>query len=715
VAEQNPSALIEPAASADGWVTVADRHLGTGQLVRAIDTVRKALTVYPDHLGLRLLGAQAWLRAGAVREVQADLATLGDRLDTRAARLTRLFQAMQAIRLDLKGAGPDAVALARVAALVHAFAPATGAESAVDTGPDAAATLDRLIDLFAGLWRQSGNVDHLRRARDYALVRPADGTAAVPAMAAVLSWHLGEREQARGLARQALSLASGVAIVPGERRLGPSLATALQREAAARVQAAVLLEAEVEADAALAEALRAMQGAPVVRTALRRELSALASAGVRVPDRVLTALPPAVVAICAGQAIDLPGQTPPIFPSHLERAVAAAIDQAVESLGVEIAYVGAGAGADILFIEALLRRGAEVNIMIPCDPNDFVGTRVLPAGPVWERRHRHALRLADTVTVVTEDQEAGEETLIRFANQVIDGSARLRAEVLGTDPYLVAAGDHSGPAIPGGPADFIDNWGDPARLRMIHLDQIRDAQPPVPDPSSPPAAVSMPSACASVSSSPSSPVMAMAGGSEGTDAGPRVVRTMLFADVVGFTRLAEAELPAFWQVMEVVARGMTTDRWPPPVLIESWGDALYVVMETAEALAGYAFSLLRAVRSASEDLVGLSEPLRFRVGLHAGPVRRGGTHPLTGRPMVTGRHVSRGSRIEAIAGPGQVYASQQFVALLTAEASAARAEARMRGEGYRAPYDAVYLGVLDLPKAFGPQAIYRLRETESGE
>lgn len=686
---EGPPGRVSPDGAAAHAAEIA-RLLGAGQVFRAIDAARSAKAAHPDHLPVRLLSAQAWLRGGAVAEARAELAKLSDRLDTGTDRLTRAFHALRALRPHLEQDRPDGAALAQVARTVQALDHATA--SALAAGPTDAETLDLLTDLFAELWQHGGTESDLRRARDYALaraeVRADDGDAAAAlGTAAGLSWHLGDRDRARALARQALAGAGSQATTEAGGD-GRRCDTAL-------VQAALLLGAPAEAEAALGRLLAGLAGTPVPRAALRRALLRLASAGVTVPADLLARVPAPVVAICAGQGLDPPGLFPPVFPPSLEAAVAEAIATTLDALGVEIGYVGAGAGADILFIEALLRRGAEVNVMLPCDPDDFLAARVRPAGPVWERRHRHALRLADAVTVVTEDRYTGDDTLLRFANQVIDGSARLRAELLDTEPYLVAAGDLAEAAQPGGPADFIDNWGDPGRLRLIHLDHLRTAQP-------------LPEADTATEPSPGAAVppqpLAVA---------PRqMVRTLLFADVVGFSGLAEGELPAFWRCLETVSAGLTAPPDAPrPVLVESWGDALYLVMETAEDMARATFALLRAVEALDWRAAGLPDPIRYRIGLHAGPVTPG-THPLTGRPMVTARHVSRGSRIEAIAAPGQVYASQQFVALLTAETSAAQTEARLRGQSYRPPYRAAYLGTVALPKAFGTQAIYLLRETD---
>jgi pilus assembly protein FimV len=71
--------------------------------------------------------------------------------------------------------------------------------------------------------------------------------------------------------------------------------------------------------------------------------------------------------------------------------------------------------------------------------------------------------------------------------------------------------------------------------------------------------------------------------------------------------------------------------------------------------------------------------------------------------------VSRTARIEPVTVPGEIYASQQFVALLTAEENAVRHERQMTGERYAPWYRCEYLGIQALAKNYGDQPVYHLR------
>ncbi len=89
--------------------------------------------------------------------------------------------------------------------------------------------------------------------------------------------------------------------------------------------------------------------------------------------------------------------------------------------------------------------------------------------------------------------------------------------------------------------------------------------------------------------------------------------------------------------------------------------------------------------------LGLPADLTMRIGLHAGPVYLA-REPVLGRVNYYGHHVNHAARIEPITTPGNVYASEQFAALITAE-----------------PQDRIecnYVGEIVLPKDFGSHPIY---------
>ena len=92
--------------------------------------------------------------------------------------------------------------------------------------------------------------------------------------------------------------------------------------------------------------------------------------------------------------------------------------------------------------------------------------------------------------------------------------------------------------------------------------------------------------------------------------------------------------------------------------------------------------------------------LDIRIGLHAGPVYFA-REPVLKRINFFGFHVNQAARIEPITSPGNVYASEQFAALMLADPDNS--------------LDCNYVGVIVLPKEFGSYPIYHIkRKSEIG-
>jgi anti-sigma regulatory factor (Ser/Thr protein kinase) len=516
----------------------------------------------------------------------------------------------------------------------------------------------RRTEVLEELWQATGSATHLERALEVRLARARSGSLAETAAAALLANAGGRVGLAASLAARASAeverLRAHAAEPAPERLLDLARLALVQGEAAAAS----------EVLGALAEAVVRR---PLERSAIRRALFALEAYGIDVSRAALDAfLPPSVAIYCGVRDASLAGRP----------EVEAAIREVLETIGVEIAYGSATAGADLLFAEAILARGAELNLVLPCGIDAFRERLVAPAGGDWPRLFDRVVAAA-SITRVADDRQGLDQLVVSFGNRVIDGTARLRAQSFGTQPCLIAACDPLASSDAGGVGDFIDHWGDPARLRLIDLDEILGGQ-------AGPDVLELPAA----------------------GSGQRIVG-LLFADVVGFSRLDDSLLPAFWRFMTAVGNHMAEKVGHPPAMRRSWGDALFIVADDALATADYAMALKAAFAAVDARAFGLPGFMAMRIALHAGPVFAG-RHPLTAEDMVYGGNVNRAARIEPITLPGRVFASAPFVAWLTAEESAAEAETRLEGGVYRPRYRCTYRGIVELAKRYGPQAVYEV-------
>jgi hypothetical protein len=109
---------------------------------------------------------------------------------------------------------------------------------------------------------------------------------------------------------------------------------------------------------------------------------------------VTPALIPARAIVGSGHMIDVPGRKEPRFPPSKEAAIRLSIAQQLQRWNVgaqDVGICGAARGADILFAEECLKRGARVLLLIPLPEEEFIQRSVRLPGSDWEARYR-ALR-----------------------------------------------------------------------------------------------------------------------------------------------------------------------------------------------------------------------------------------------------------------------------------------------------------------------------------
>jgi tetratricopeptide (TPR) repeat protein len=96
------------------------------------------------------------------------------------------------------------------------------------------------------------------------------------------------------------------------------------------------------------------------------------------------------VFLFSGHMIDRPGRPDPRFPAGMEREVRERIEKALHKLDADandMAIIpGAACGGDIIFIEACLKLGMNVEILMPFPEAEFIQDSVSFAGDEWVSR-----------------------------------------------------------------------------------------------------------------------------------------------------------------------------------------------------------------------------------------------------------------------------------------------------------------------------------------
>jgi class 3 adenylate cyclase len=172
-----------------------------------------------------------------------------------------------------------------------------------------------------------------------------------------------------------------------------------------------------------------------------------------------------------------------------------------------------------------------------------------------------------------------------------------------------------------------------------------------------------------------------------------VVRALLFADVKGFSKLTDEQLPGF--AGAVLGRfAEVLDRHADVVEHRNtWGDAIYVVVRDVTRAAACALELQETMQQIELSRAGLPEHLALRLGAHVGPVFPI-RDPVLGTAGFMGSHVSRTARIEPVTPPGEVYVTEPFAAGLALNRTGDVASG--------------YVGHLPAAKEYGRLRMYRL-------
>jgi MAP3K TRAFs-binding domain/Adenylate and Guanylate cyclase catalytic domain len=419
---------------------------------------------------------------------------------------------------------------------------------------------------------------------------------------------------------------------------------------------------------ALAEARSAADAKPDALATTRRQLRGLCAA-TGASMSLLDELRSPTVVYYTGHLIG---------PRLSDAQAEALVPRIADMLGNRDVGVGFGSlasGADIVIAEALLARGAALELVFPFQLDEFREVSVRPAGPAWVERFDRCLARARSTTFATDDAYLGDEYLFTYASRLGIGLALQRAWSLDTERRLLAVWDGGGPggalrasgaAVNVGIWRSLDLPGDVLTPNGLTLD---------------PAQTQSPGTALEIS-------------------GARTLRAMLFGDIKGFSKLLERQIPVFVdKVLGAIAT--TLDRYSTAIdHRNTWGDGLYVVIRDAETAADCALALGRAIAELPLAELGLPTTLGLRLGGHFGPVFQ--LHdPVIRQTVFMGRHVSRTARLEPVTPEGVVYVTDAFAAAIAAT---------------RQPrFACSYVGMMSAAKDYGLMRMFALTRRTAGQ
>ena len=347
---------------------------------------------------------------------------------------------------------------------------------------------------------------------------------------------------------------------------------------------------------------------------------------------------------------------------QVEEELAKAISSILSEFEVLIAYGSLACGADILVAEAIIARGGELHIVLPFAEEDFLKTSVYVGGSEWSARYANARKAASSITFATQMRFVDDDEQFAYCSKLMMGLARLRARIMYTDTFQLAVWDGAPPTGIAGTASDCAEWARQGGITRI------------------------------VSVAPDRPSLNSVAVADRRNRPRRALRSMLFADFSGFSRLDEDCVPQFLEI--VMGRIATVlDRYAEVVLSRnSWGDAIYVVITTPAQAAEIALEIQSQLDPAALQDAGLPVDGGMRISLHYGPIFEH-FDAVQGARTFYGTEVTLAARIEPRVPVGAIYTTQPFAAMFDSD---------------RTDYNFEYVGKMDLAKNYGVRILYRL-------
>ena len=611
-----------PRESADAVIAAAEPHLEQGEPLLAYNELQAGLAQWPEHPRLRQLQALALARSGDIERANAILRALARE-------------------------GMDDSETLGLLARTHKDL----AQSATDPARRGA-HLDAGFRLY-------------ERAYDAAKQAHADDAAWYTGInAAAMALLRGDSNHARKIAKEVRDICSEAQAREG------AASSSYWREATLGEAALILGETQAATEHyARAAGIAKRRYGDLSST--RNQARLLAAHLHGDASAALEALRIPAVLVFTGHMIDRPDRATPRFPPVLERLVRHALREKLAAHVPLAVYSSAACGADILCLEVARELGSETHVVLPFPSADFAVASVEFAAGDWGERFERALAAADSVTITSDHRARGSTATFEYANLIMTGMGRLRAQMLDAPLRGLAAWDSTEPGAPGGSASVVSLW-EKLRLPVDHVD-LQALRPDRSEARTP------------ESIAEKEPVASPVARHE--------IRAMLFADAVGYSKLGEDQIPGYiagflGTVAELSRR--TAHRFEH---VETSGDGLYMVFRSASDAGHFALQLNAVTNAFDRAAHGLPSTFNLRIALHCGPVHCA-IDPITGFPIFTGPHTSRAARIEPITPPGQVYASSAFAAVAAASG---------------ADFAMSYVGRMPLAKGYGSLGLYHVR------
>jgi class 3 adenylate cyclase len=375
---------------------------------------------------------------------------------------------------------------------------------------------------------------------------------------------------------------------------------------------------------------------------MRRQARLIFQARDRDPSRVELWLPRPILAVFSGHRLDASASADlsQTLPARLTVQslvkVRARMDELLKDKAIRVAFCALSEGADVVFAQAALAAGLELNVILASDApglarewqNLGLGTFAAVIEPI--------LAAASKVYALAPEGPTGSAIDFSYANEILLGTAVLRANECEAQLAGIAVWDRLPARGTGGTASMVQQMLG-ANMRVQLIDPM-DAT-----------------------------LRALTGQAtlfaRQHNTAEHQIKALLFADFVGFSKFTTDQSQQFVQrVLPLVASVINNfeEAGAHVAVRNTWGDGLFLVFDTALNAARFALTLQDQLALLAP---AMSFPLKLRVALHYAPVLI--THdPISQKLNAIGPGVSRAARLEPATAPGAVYASEALASQL---------------------------------------------------
>ena len=359
--------------------------------------------------------------------------------------------------------------------------------------------------------------------------------------------------------------------------------------------------------------------------------------------------------------------------SEAETALAARIRDQLDAHDIAVGFGPLACGADIVIAEELIARGAELNVVLPFAEADFIAESVISGGEDWLPLYQACRDAAASVNFATPSDYVGDDNQFAYNTLYAMGLAVLRSQKRQCDAVQIAVvsdefASFSSTGIAGTKAD-MKLWQDLGR------ETVSIPAGPVPR------NLKFPKR------------KAVTGGTR------REIRSIIFADYKGFSRIGERVLPDFMNIIMGRIAKVLHDFGDHVEFRNTWGDAIYAVIDEPRTAAQIALKLQEELANVPPGLIPEGAVAGMRTGVHYGPIWVG-TDRITGNRVWYGGEVNRTARIEPVTPVGGVYCTESFAAALLMD--------NYTGCQFTS------VGRVILPKNYGEVELFRLERGTQG-